>query len=104
MAFKRARAQAKLMVNQSKRECQRECTTSMNSGLHPTQLWTRIRKISNKRGFEQITVMRNILGEIHEEPQHIVNILANYLRPIYSRGTPYQQHSLKKKIVLMTIM
>ena len=83
VAFKRARAQAKLIVNQSKRECWRNFTTSINSSLHPTQLWTQIRKISNKREFEHITAIRNNQGEIQDKPQHIANILANYLHTIY---------------------
>jgi len=70
-----------------KRECWRNFTTSINSSLHPTQLWTQIRKISNKRGLEHITAIRNNQGEIQNEPQHIANILANYLHTMY-QGNP----------------
>ncbi len=89
--FKIARAQARRIVNESKRQSWRDYISSINSSTPASLLWTQIRRINRKCPYDPISAIKNANGELTTSPDSIAETFAEHYYKTTQLNTPVTQ-------------
>ena len=78
IAFRRARAYARRVIQEAKRSSWRNYINSLNKNTHLSQVWSRIKRISGRYSSSPLPVLR-VQGQTIMDPKDVANEIARAL-------------------------
>ncbi|KAK3871092.1 hypothetical protein Pcinc_023738 [Petrolisthes cinctipes] len=95
IAYKRARAEARRVINRAKRDSWRSFVSTVNRFTPLTKVWSTIKILNNKRPYTPITTLQ-VDNNIYDDPVDVANVLARSFSKVSSSAN-YDQRFLHHK-------